>query len=79
MSNTLGDSYNEEISAFGDNVYVVWQEHDDLGEKTSIFFKASSDGGVTFGDSVKISDNAVVSSYPKVAVVEIMLPTWYGM
>ena len=23
LSNTLGDSYNEEISAFGDNVYVV--------------------------------------------------------
>jgi hypothetical protein len=67
LSNTLGDSYNEEISAFGDNVYVVWQEHDDLGVKTSIFFKASSDGGATFGDSVKLSDNAVVSSYPKVA------------
>jgi hypothetical protein len=67
LSNTLGDSYNEEISAFGDSVYVVWQEHDGLGEKTSIFFKASSDGGATFGDSVKISDNAVVSSYPKVA------------
>ena len=48
LSNTLGDSYNEEISAFGDNVYVVWQEHDDLGEKTSIFFKASSDGGADF-------------------------------
>jgi hypothetical protein len=67
LSNTLGDSYNEEISAFGDNVYVVWQEHDGLGEKTSIFFKASSDGGATFGASVKISDNAAVSSYPKVA------------
>jgi hypothetical protein len=67
LSNTLGDSYNEEISAFGDNVYVVWQEHDGFGEKTSIFFKASSDGGATFGASVKISDNAVVSSYPKVA------------
>jgi hypothetical protein len=67
LSNTLGDSYNEEISAFGDNVYVVWQEHYGLVEKDSIFFKASSDGGDTFGDSVKISDNAVVSSYPKVA------------
>jgi hypothetical protein len=66
LSNTLGDSYNEEISAFGDNVYVVWQEHNGNG-KISIFFKASSDGGATFGASVRISDSAAVSSYPKVA------------
>jgi predicted RNA-binding protein with PIN domain len=77
LSNNIGDSYNQEITVFENNVYVVWQDHQDSssGSKSSssIFFKSSTDGGATFGSLKNLSTNegalslSLSSSYPKVA------------
>ncbi|HKG89216.1 MAG TPA: hypothetical protein VKA95_12895, partial [Nitrososphaeraceae archaeon] len=77
LSNNLGDSYNQEIFVFGDNVYVVWldkeEEDDPYGSEnshSSILIKSSVDGGATFSQTLSLSNsnnNANANSFPKVA------------
>ncbi|HEX2408458.1 MAG TPA: sialidase family protein, partial [Nitrososphaeraceae archaeon] len=67
LSNNSQNSNNQEISAFDENVYVVWQDIDsnnfydneiNEGEKkplSSIIFKASLDTGKTFNDSIELA------------------------
>lgn len=57
---------NQEIAAFGDNVYVVWTD------SSKILFKASTDRGSTFNDLLIISNDVgkPPSSYPKIAANE---------
>jgi hypothetical protein len=69
ISSNIGDSHNQEISIFEDNVYVVWLNHSSDRE-SSILFKASTNGGASFGDTKTISTNAGKLSYPKVAAYE---------
>jgi hypothetical protein len=66
LSNDASDSHNQEMAAFGDSVYVVWADRDEQ-ENTSIIFRASSDGGATFDETVSISGLANIGSFPKVA------------
>jgi hypothetical protein len=80
LSNNPYNSNNQEISAFGENVYVVWQ---DVGggsntnsysnimkeaEKkplSSITFRASLDNGEKFNEPIQLANNTR-DSYPKV-------------
>jgi hypothetical protein len=70
LSDSSSDSYNQEIAAFENNVYVVWQEQDDEGNNT-IVFRASKDGGNAFEGPVILADesngNVDPRSFPKVA------------
>jgi len=68
LSNNTGDSHNQEIVSFGDNIYIVWQDKPSV-EKTSsnIFSKSSTDGGITFSRTFNLSNNANDYSFPKVA------------
>ncbi|HEX7033629.1 MAG TPA: sialidase family protein [Nitrososphaera sp.] len=65
LSNDNSDSHNQEIVAYGDNVYVVWLDLDAEGD-SRILFKSSLDGGATFGEAVEISSIANIGSFPKV-------------
>ena len=66
LSNNGADSYNQEISVSGNNVYVVWQDSQKNSQDNSnISFISSNDGGSSFGDVVSLSDNAGKSSFPK--------------
>jgi hypothetical protein len=47
-------------------VHIVWQE-DTLGGCSAVFFKKSSDGGLTWGASKRLTPNAVDSLEPAVA------------
>ena len=49
------DSEVPDITAFGDNVYIVWEEGNlDFGSK--IFFSKSIDGGDTFSEPISLID-----------------------
>src|SRR5215207_6521516 len=74
LSNNLGDSYNQEIFAFEDGVYVVWLDkeenpHESENSNSSILIKSNVDGGATFGQTLNLSsnNNANTNSFPKVA------------
>ncbi len=58
LSNDSTRSYDPRIVASGNNVYVVWQddhkEKDDLWAR-DVFFRASNDGGTTFGDVINLT------------------------
>jgi hypothetical protein len=69
LSNNTSDSFNQEITVFGDNVYVVWLDQGE-SDNTNILLKASADGGATFGRTVNISSNANEETFPKVAAYE---------
>jgi hypothetical protein len=80
LSNNPYNSNNQEISAFGENVYVVWQDVDG-GSNTnsysnimkeaekkplsSITFRASLDNGEKFNEPIQLANNTR-DSYPKV-------------
>lgn len=66
LSNDASDSYNQEMAAFGDNIYVVWADRYEQ-ENTSVLFRASNDGGATFSETIEISGQANVGTFPKVA------------
>src|SRR5919198_988152 len=66
ISNNTSDSHNQEMAASGDNVYLVWVDQDEQ-ENTCIMFRASNDGGATFGRMMNVSSQANFGSFPKVA------------
>jgi hypothetical protein len=70
LSNTTNtNSRNLELSAFDNNVYAVWLDEDERGNGI-ILFKASNDGGETFGNSITIARNVTTNNdftFPKVA------------
>ncbi|MDQ4015278.1 MAG: hypothetical protein M3136_05890, partial [Thermoproteota archaeon] len=70
LSNTTNtNSRNLELSAFENNVYAVWLDEDERGNGI-ILFKASNDGGETFGNSITIARNVTINNdftFPKVA------------
>ena len=68
LSNNTADSYNQEISVSGNNVYIVWQDAQKITQgNSSISFISSNDGGQTFGDVVNLSNNAGKTSFPKIS------------
>jgi hypothetical protein len=68
LSNNSKNSNNVEISAFEENVYVVWQDIDNNqnnDKNSSIMFKSSVDSGNTFNDTIELATNTN-DAYPKV-------------
>ena len=67
LSNNSKDSYNQEISAFNENVYVVWQDTDKKNNNTngSIMFKSSTNTGNTFNGSIELINNTN-DAFPKI-------------
>jgi hypothetical protein len=70
LSNTTNtNSRNLELSAFDNNVYAVWLDEDEQGNGI-ILFRASNDGGETFGNPIAIARNVTTNNdftFPKVA------------
>jgi hypothetical protein len=70
LSNTTNtNSRNLELAAFEDHVYAVWLDEDEQGNGI-ILFKASNDGGETFGNPITIAHNVTTNNdftFPKVA------------
>jgi len=57
VSNTTNtNSHNLEISAFENDLYIVWLDEDEE-ENGIILFKASNDGGETFSNPITIAHN----------------------
>jgi hypothetical protein len=68
LSNNSKDSYNQEISAFNENVYVIWQDRDKKNNNTNgiIMFRSSINTGNTFNNSVELINNTTNDSFPKI-------------
>jgi hypothetical protein len=64
--NNTGDSISPRIASSGNNVYVVWTDHEP--RRSEIFLSTSNDKAATFGGIRNVSWSNGVSYDPKVAV-----------
>ena len=55
------------IRAEGQNVYVSWKDERD-SDTGEIYFKASRDGGATWGDDVAVTDNEIRIAVPEIEI-----------
>ena len=58
---------NKDTLSAGDNIYIVWSD-DTNRINPDIFYKRSTNGGKTFGNTTNISNNRGLSSNVAVAV-----------
>jgi hypothetical protein len=65
LSNKTGDSNLPDISSYGNNVYVTWEDESLLN--SHIYFRSSSNNGDTFGDILNISNATIWPTFAKVA------------
>ena len=65
LSNTISISERPTITAYDNNVYVIWIE--DIQNETNILFRKSTDGGNTFDQTIHLgsSGHAKVPVLPK--------------
>ncbi|HET6727146.1 MAG TPA: sialidase family protein [Nitrososphaeraceae archaeon] len=72
LTQNQNDSVYPQIAAWKNNVYVVWSEstQGSTDKNYDIYFKASSDGGKTFGRTINLSDNPSFSEHPQIVAVE---------
>jgi hypothetical protein len=66
LSEGNSNAFNQEISSFGDNVYVVWLEKVPYGPYR-IMLASSNDGANTFHKPITLSENAVAQTFPKIS------------
>jgi flagellin-like protein len=67
LTNNLNDSRNPEIAINGDNIYLVWTQELSDGS-TEIYYKNSTDNGVTWGTDFRLTYNSSSSFNPNIAV-----------
>jgi hypothetical protein len=62
LTNDPGLSQNPSISVNGLNIYVAWQERRNGNDE--IYYKLSTDGGVSWGSDIRLTNDAATSSEP---------------
>jgi hypothetical protein len=50
------------VAISGDNIYIVWWTNKTANGDGEVMFRASNDGGSTFGDKINLSNNTVTNS-----------------
>lgn len=63
----------------GDNVYVTWWTNKTANGDGEVMFRASVDGGATFGDKINLSNNTVTNSVDAEIAAEggNVMVTWW--
>jgi hypothetical protein len=67
LSNNTGSSFNPQIAAIGNNVYVTWRDDTPAGSNGDIFFAASNNNGTSFGPPINLSNNTDTSERQQIA------------
>ena len=63
----------------GDNIYVTWQSNNTANNNEEVLFRASTDGGATFGDKINLSNttNADSTRAEIDSDVDSVVVTWW--
>ncbi len=67
-NNPASLSYNPQLVALGENVYIVWEDDYGNSGNSDIFYMKSSDGGKTFTSKKNLSDDPSGSGNPQISV-----------
>src|SRR4030095_11864562 len=66
VSANEGESRFPSVFVSGSNVYVVWRQI--FGTEYETYFKSSSNGGMTWGPDVRLTNDPANTDYPSIAV-----------
>jgi hypothetical protein len=66
LTNSAGLSHRPSVAIAGNNVHLVWW--DDRDGNNEVYYKHSADGGVSWGEDVRLTTAAGDSHFPAVAV-----------
>jgi hypothetical protein len=76
LTNDAALSYNPAVAISGSKVHVVWQDKRDGNDE--IYYKQSTDGGITWGTDVRLTSNDSLSSNPCIAAFGLVVHViWY--
>jgi hypothetical protein len=71
-----GYSWHPSVTASGQVVHVVWD--DSRSSEYSIFYKRSTDSGVTWSSDIQLTNAAAISAFPAISVFEqVVHVVWY--
>ena len=77
LTNDPAGSFYASVAATGNMVHVVWKDYRD-GANGEIYYKQSSDGGVNWGQDIRLSNDPDSSNRPSVAVFgSLVHVVWY--
>lgn len=75
LTNASGNSINASVSTVANDVHVVWQDNRNGNEE--IYYKRSTDGGLTWGADRRLTQNQFESNFPSaVAVGKTIIVVW---
>jgi len=66
LGNRPGGTYSPCISASGQTLIVVWEDHSTFNSE--VYYKRSTDGGVSWGGDIRLTNDTATSGYPYVCV-----------
>jgi hypothetical protein len=66
LTNNIGGSYSPSVAVSGSVVHVVWW--DDRDGNDEIYYKRSTDAGVSWGADTRLTNNTAISQFHSVAV-----------
>jgi hypothetical protein len=66
LTSSIGESEAACIGAFNSNVHVTWVDSRD--GNSEIYYKKSTDSGLTWGDDMRLTNDPVVSANPSIAL-----------
>jgi len=76
LTNTNASMDFPSIAAYGSDVYAVWFDNRDFNK--DIYFKHSSDNGLTWDADVQLTTDAAQSVYPSLSVYESLVNVVWG-
>ncbi len=75
LTNNNGNSINASVNSLDSDVHVIWQ--DNRNGNDEIYYKRSTDGGLTWGGDVRLTNNQFKSSFPSaVAMGKTIMVVW---
>jgi hypothetical protein len=60
---TLHRSARAPVVVSGDNIYIAWWTNNTANNNEEVMFRASNDGGTTFGDKINLSNTTDADSW----------------
>ncbi len=75
LTNNPSYSLYPSLSASGNYIHAVWEEYRDNGATGEIYYKRSSDNGVTWSADIRLTDNSFQSLFPSVCSSDLNVYT----
>ena len=66
LTNNTADQYHPAVAAAGTMVHVVWWDERNV-PNTEIYYKRSTDAGVTWSDDTRLTEDSAKSHFPSIA------------